>query len=1156
MKTIKYVSILFFLIVYGEIYCQDSSFNLPDYTPPSPEAYALTKYSNVSINEFTGMVSKTIPLYNYKAGQLELPISLNYSGAGIKVDDLPSWVGMNWTLSAGGVITRSVRDIADEVAATRINFSDSEITNYNLTTDGTSNAAFLKSISSNSQIDSEVDIFQFNFGGYSGSFYIDNNWNARLIKSDSPLKIDIENRLNFYTYKIIKITTPDGIIYTFGGPTATEDTNRRTIVDGSMQSQDALEGTTAFYLVTIEHPLQGTILFEYTQDLGNEIIVSQKIQKLSRLVDYSESGNCSNFLNHNDKFSSITVSTRILNPKYLLRIYSYDNPENIYFNSARIDNRDIKMELKSIVIDKDNNIDNGIFNKIKFEYLGRIASNSSIGYQDISKRFFLKKIIFDEEKEILNTSHNKKNEVFSFEYDGYERLPYRFDASQDYGGYYNGISNISLIPSDPHFNPNNNTSFANRMPNFEFASKGALSKIIYPTGGYTTFEYEAPKAKKKDYEIVSLSTYRNQSGLVYPNKLQDGIPSLSDGIDNDGDGEIDITPSVFSSSERENQIIDVSVNAAAFLSNSFPTFFPQQERVILRFTNITTIPNQIIEKVITFTTPSGPVNEGYITKTANYSFNLLAGNRYKLELIIQNTSNEEMPGTEVPMTASATFNYFKGFVITDGIGVRIKKHINYTEQGLSENITRYYYDKINKINPPIEELPLLSGAYIKTDKDIINKVCSPVTFGETRFNEIWYLFENIYSDRYNVSNVPNIGNYKNVTISYGGDNFENGGVEKTFTLFDDIGATHIKTIPGLYLRSATQSLYDISQEFIDNLNIPNNLNGILINETYYTKLNTIKKSKQINYSYDFNPIAKINNIISKRNFDALYFESPVSEGNTASNYTFASYFTKSSKSELLSKQVIEYIEPVPLDIVDESIYKKIITTENYTYGVLRGMPKEISISTSESNINKIIKNYYVSDDLMSLNLNPAQMVFINDLKLKNIVQNPIQIVQYQNNDKISTTRTLYKNISLNASFTKIVPAVIQYTKGNNELENRIEYISYNSYNARPILVSLSEGTIIGYEYNNKGQVILKIVNAPVEFDDILISNPQTCYYQNLFTNSQVTNYEYDSSTDNLSKIIDPKCNIQTYHYDSFNRLQFVKDEQGNILSENEYHYKN
>ena len=42
----------------------------------------------------------------------------------------------------------------------------------------------------------------------------------------------------------------------------------------------------------------------------------------------------------------------------------------------------------------------------------------------------------------------------------------------------------------------------------------------------------------------------------------------------------------------------------------------------------------------------------------------------------------------------------------------------------------------------------------------------------------------------------------------------------------------------------------------------------------------------------------------------------------------------------------------------------------------------------------------------------------------------------------------------------------------------------------------------------------------------------------------------------VSTVTDPKGDEQSYHYDSFNRLQYVKDKEGNILSENQYHYKN
>jgi YD repeat-containing protein len=41
----------------------------------------------------------------------------------------------------------------------------------------------------------------------------------------------------------------------------------------------------------------------------------------------------------------------------------------------------------------------------------------------------------------------------------------------------------------------------------------------------------------------------------------------------------------------------------------------------------------------------------------------------------------------------------------------------------------------------------------------------------------------------------------------------------------------------------------------------------------------------------------------------------------------------------------------------------------------------------------------------------------------------------------------------------------------------------------------------------------------------------------------------------VSTITDPKGEKMTYTYDSLGRLQFVKDNRGNILAENLYNYK-
>ena len=56
-------------------------------------------------------------------------------------------------------------------------------------------------------------------------------------------------------------------------------------------------------------------------------------------------------------------------------------------------------------------------------------------------------------------------------------------------------------------------------------------------------------------------------------------------------------------------------------------------------------------------------------------------------------------------------------------------------------------------------------------------------------------------------------------------------------------------------------------------------------------------------------------------------------------------------------------------------------------------------------------------------------------------------------------------------------------------------------------------------------------------------------------NALVTTYTYDPLI-GVTSMTDPRGSTIYYNYDAFNRLKHVKDQDGNILSKNDYNYKN
>ncbi|OQP46197.1 hypothetical protein A4D02_32090 [Niastella koreensis] len=80
---------------------------LKSYIPPPPNAASLGTYGQIPVSEYSGVPDIRVPLYTIEADGFKLPITVSYHSGGFKVADEASWVGLGWSLNAGGVITRS-----------------------------------------------------------------------------------------------------------------------------------------------------------------------------------------------------------------------------------------------------------------------------------------------------------------------------------------------------------------------------------------------------------------------------------------------------------------------------------------------------------------------------------------------------------------------------------------------------------------------------------------------------------------------------------------------------------------------------------------------------------------------------------------------------------------------------------------------------------------------------------------------------------------------------------------------------------------------------------------------------------------------------------------------------------------------------------------
>lgn len=162
---------------------------------PSPNASDLGRYGEINVSYCNGTISPTIPLFEYEQNGVKLDISLCYESSGVKVNNLPGWTGHNWTLNAGGAITRTVNGRADELR--KPSYYDTVRRKW-LPYFEVYNTGWNARENYWNHCDIEADMFHFNFMGKTGTFMFgdDGQWH---VKSDCNIDVifDINDENNY-----------------------------------------------------------------------------------------------------------------------------------------------------------------------------------------------------------------------------------------------------------------------------------------------------------------------------------------------------------------------------------------------------------------------------------------------------------------------------------------------------------------------------------------------------------------------------------------------------------------------------------------------------------------------------------------------------------------------------------------------------------------------------------------------------------------------------------------------------------------------------------------------------------------------------------------------------------------------------------------------
>lgn len=443
--------------------------------PPSPEPASAVKYVDIPFSHSCGFAEYEVPFYTLKGRELSVPIALQYTSGGIKLDEIAGVAGLGWNLQAGGCITRTVIDMPDEFSAADFRHelpSGEVLDSLEAMANTTASMAYLRDVLWH-RVDGQLDRYSYNVCGLQGSFVIQDDGSIFQLSGDG-VKIGMTYASDGSVDKFTLIG-PDGTRYILSEKeVATHVGTTGAMTTPTSGQPDRWTATTAWHITEIRS-CSGleTATFTYSQP----VVWKRVVMALSRTLSIVKGGtvptpslSTSATYIHNDYETKVLTGITLGNAN---ATFTYSQGTgSCYRSDASVSQNNFPFRLTEISV--------------------RIAGNQSVLTQlhvGTSKDTYDGRIILNN----LNLYRGEQlDDKWNFTYNSVGKIVSK--GSQDWYGYYNGENeftddgNSTICPFE--FNSTYyDADLTNGYPVPKYAQLMSL-KTIDHDGAITSFLYE------------------------------------------------------------------------------------------------------------------------------------------------------------------------------------------------------------------------------------------------------------------------------------------------------------------------------------------------------------------------------------------------------------------------------------------------------------------------------------------------------------------------------------------------------------------------------------------------------------------------------------------------------------------------------------------